>query len=226
MSFTIELCLDSLEACIAAEKAGAHRVELCDQLDIDGTTPSMELVRKVRDAISIDLHVLVRPRGGNFVYSAEEVDQMLENIQEFKKIGVNGIVSGALCADNSLDNKTLEQLVSASGTFAFTFHRAFDVCSDAISTYHALSEAGVHYLLSSGQGKTALDGIDLLAKLSQQRSSTQLMVGGKVNASNVAKFWNIGIRNFHFSCQEKESRRFDELKAKETIKTLQQLILK
>jgi len=223
MSFSVELCLDSLEACIAAERAGAHRIELCDRLDIDGITPNLELVQKVREAISIDLHVLVRPRGGSFVFSPQELRQMLQTITELKKIGVDGIVTGALLPDHSLDKKALGQLVQASSFCSFTFHRAFDVCTNPKSVFQQLNEASVNFLLSSGQGKTAVQGIDLLKELSTENASMKLMVGGNVNASNVEQFWNIGIRNFHFSCQEKASRRFDTQKARDTIEALQRL---
>lgn len=226
MSYEVELCVDSLEACIAAEKQGANRVELCACLDIDGITPKMDLVQKVRDAIKIDLNVLIRPRGGNFVYNSSEMEQMLSSIEKLKTIGVDGIVCGSLNEDGSVNTQQLEQLIVASQLCSFTFHRAFDVCSNPIEQYKTLGRHKVDLLLSSGQGKTALDGIHLLKTLATEIEGPNIMVGGGVNADNIPAFWEIGIRSFHFSCQTNNSsgsRVFDKEKAERAFARLKEL---
>jgi len=223
MSYEVELCLDSLDACIGAQQVGANRVELCTRLDIDGLTPDPALVSKVRDAISIDLHVLVRPSGGSFVYTESQLDKMQRNIETFKQIGVDGIVSGALLTDGSLDKKSTEHLIKATGKSSFTFHRAFDVCQNPALVYHELQDYGVNRLLTSGQGRTALEGIAVIESLAKQNPGPRIMVGGGVNFRNVEAFWQIGIRSFHFSCQEKESRIFDSNKAVRTMNRLREL---
>lgn len=223
MSFEVELCLDSLDACVAAEQAGADRIELCAKLEIEGITPDLNLVREVREAVKIGLHVLVRPRGGNFVYSETEINQMLQSIDQLKSIGVDGIVSGALLEDGSLDKHSLIQLIETSRACSFTFHRAFDYCTEPLVALEAMNDAGVNRLLTSGQGSTALEGISLLKTLVNQESSVEIMVGGDVNSQNVSEFWQVGVRSFHFSCQKKESGAFDEEKAANTIAKLNAL---
>ena len=197
--FELEICLDSSHSAGEAQRLGADRVELCARLDLDGLTPSDELIASTRDAISIGLHVIIRPREGNFHYSSQEVDQMIASIESAKKLGADGIVSGALKADGSLDVETTQILIEASKGCTFTFHRAFDVCLQPLEVLQQLESMGVDRLLTSGQGKTAIEGIDLLREMQSQVTTLGIMAGSGVNASNIPALWESGIRQFHFT---------------------------
>ncbi len=226
MSYEVELCLDTLSACIAAQEVGADRVELCTRLDLDGLTPSMELVRKVRDQIDISLHVLVRPRSGDFNYSRTELESICEDIIELERLGIDGIVAGGLNEDGSLDQVALEQMMSVRGSCSFTFHRAFDVCREPTLVFEQLNLAQVDRVLTSGQGTTAIAGITLIQQMCAVNKHTRIMVGGGVNHTNIPQLWEAGARSFHFSCQKTEGvspHPFNQEKARLSIQTLTRL---
>jgi copper homeostasis protein len=161
----IEVCLDSTDSAAAAQAGGAARVELCDNLVEGGTTPSAGMIAATRRAIDIGLHVMIRPRGGDFCYGPSEVEAMLHDIGIARELGAEGVVFGALLPDGRIDEKLSSRLLEAARPLSVTFHRAFDMSRDPFEALDALKRIGVERLLSSGQKAHVLDGLDLLAEL-------------------------------------------------------------
>ena len=171
----LEVCANSYQSAINAEKAGAQRIELCSELSVGGITPSLGLLKKVMHNLSIPVQVLIRPRSGDFLYSNAEFDIMKENILQCKELGCAGIVSGVLCADNTIDIKRNRELIELSKPMSFTFHRAFDVVPKPKESLLQLINLGANRLLSSGQKEKAEDGIDLLSELQKMAQNLSLI---------------------------------------------------
>lgn len=161
----IEVCAESYEYALKAEKAGADRIELCKDLHLEGLTPDYESAKKTIDSLNIPVFILIRPREGNFIYSNEEFELMKSDIIKFKEMGCKGIVSGVLNNDNSIDIERTKELVELSKPLEFTFHRAFDVVNDPIEDIENLIKIGVNRILTSGQKDKAIEGIELLNQL-------------------------------------------------------------
>lgn len=189
-----------MESAIAAQNCGADRVELCARLDLDGLTPSEDLILKTREAIDIDLHVIIRPREGDFSISEKELQQMIASIAFCKKNGVDGVVLGGLTDDRSLDVEVTQILVDAARPMSVTFHRAFDVCQNPKRVLGQLNDLGIDRLLTSGQAQKAINGIDVISQFVEVAyNQIGIMAGSGVDASNVEQLWNVGVRQFHFS---------------------------
>lgn len=200
----IEICANSFESAKAAQDGGANRIELCTNLSIGGVTPSKELIQKVIDKLDIGVHVLIRPRGGDFVYSQKEIIQMKDAIAFCKKIGCAGIVSGVLTAQHDIDKNVTKELMYASEGIEFTFHRAFDVCCEPLQALEDLKQLGITRLLSSGQHAKAADGIELLKKLKVlSEGKIQIMPGSGVNYENALAFKDAEFEAIHFSAIKK-----------------------
>lgn len=195
----VEVCANSLESALIAERAGADRIELCAELAVGGITPSYGLLKSVLHNISIPVHVLIRPRGGDFTYSGDELDIMLEDIACSLDLGAAGIVSGILHEDFSLDVQRTAILVKAAKDVKFTFHRAFDWTKDPFNTLKELEALRVHTILTSGQQPKAVDGIILLKELQNSASSVQIMPGSGVNSANASVFKEAGFGALHLS---------------------------
>lgn len=195
----VEVCAGSIDSAINAEKAGADRIELCSELGVGGITPSHGFLEKVMERLSIPVHALIRPRSGDFSYSEEEFEVMLKDIEFCKKTGVKGIVSGILMPDFSIDRERTKKLIEASEDLVFTFHRAFDWAEDPEKSFQVIENLGADYLLSSGQQKSAIEGLDLLKKLKEGSSKCKIMPGGGVNKSNALDFKNASFEALHFS---------------------------
>lgn len=224
--YQVEICVDSVASAIEAEKLGADRVELCARLDLDGLTPDCELIATTREAISIDLHVIIRPRAGGFLYTEAEAYAMLKSIEDAKNLGADGIVSGALQTNGTLDVEVTKQLIEASGDCSFTFHRAFDVCAEPLKVLKQLEQIGVDRILSSGQADIAIDGVETLEQMLKTSRSIGIMAGSGVNASNVPQLWQAGIRQFHFTSHRPEAdglNAFDHNKMRLVMETLHHL---
>lgn len=198
----VEVCANSLESAINAQKGGADRIELCSELAVGGITPSYGLLKAVKAHISIPVHVLIRPRSGDFTFSESELEIMKTNIALCVEMGFAGIVSGVLHKNQILDAGRTEKLIKASKGLKFTFHRAFDWVKDPFETLKQLETLGVNYILSSGQQKSALEGIDLLADLQEKASTCQIIPGSGVNASNVDLFMKKAFKAIHLSGTE------------------------
>lgn len=208
---TIEICANSYESAKAAQDGGANRIELCTNLSVGGLTPSRDLINEVIAELTIPVHVLIRPRGVDFVYSKEEVELMLDAIVFCKKTGCSGIVSGALTIEDTIDEKVTRQLISASEGMEFTFHRAFDVVNDPYEAIETVMQLGVTRLLSSGQQNKAIDGIVMLKQLkSLSEGKLQIMPGSGINFENALNFKKAGFEMIHFSATKKENTTSNE----------------
>lgn len=195
----VEVCANSLQSALNAQSAGADRIELCSELGVGGITPSYGLLKSVRKHISIPVHVLIRPRSGDFTYSDEEFEIMKEDIALCLELGFEGIVSGILHTDFTLDTERTKALLNVSGSVNFTFHRAFDWVKDPLKTLLQLESLGVNCILTSGQQKSALEGIELLTELHESTSSCTIMPGGGIRTENIQNFLDVGFRAVHLS---------------------------
>ena len=163
----IEVCANSFESALNAQKAGADRIELCVELAVGGLTPSHGLLQKVIEELSIDVNVLIRPRSGDFTFTDAEFDVMKRDILFCKEMGCSGIVSGVLTKDNSIDIERTAALVALAKPLSFTFHRAFDWVVHPKKAIEELVQIGVHRLLTSGQESSAINGIQLLKNFAE-----------------------------------------------------------
>ena len=185
----IEVCAESYEHAMEAEKAGADRIELCKDLHLDGLTPDYESAKRTIDSLNIPVFILIRPREGDFIYSNEEFELMKSDIVKFKEIGCKGIVSGVLNDDNSIDAERTKELIELSKPLEFTFHRAFDIVSKPLKEIENLIRLGVDRILTSGQKEKAMDGIVLLQQLkSISKNRVIIMPGSGISNTNFKKF--------------------------------------
>ena len=187
----IEVCAESCEYAVKAEKAGANRIELCKDLHLDGLTPDYESAKRTIDTLNIPVFILIRPREGDFFYSNEEFELMKSDIIKFKEMGCKGIVSGVLNSDNSMDIKKTKELVELSRPLEFTFHRAFDKVNNPLNEIENLIELGIDRVLTSGQKEKAIDGLVLLKQLNSiSKNRIKIMPGSGINKSNIVNFIN------------------------------------
>ena len=187
----IEVCAESYEYAVKAEKAGADRIELCKDLHLDGLTPDYESAKRTIDTLDIPVFILIRPRGGDFIYSHEEFELMKSDIIKFKEMGCKGIVSGVLNNDNSIDIKKTKELVELSRPLEFTFHRAFDKVNNPLYEIENLIGLGIDRVLTSGQKEKAIDGLVLLKQLNSiSNNRIKIMPGSGINKSNIVNFVN------------------------------------
>lgn len=198
----IEICANSYQSAINAEKAGAHRIELCSELAIGGITPSYGLLKKVMNDLTIPVHVLIRPRSGDFSFSDAEFEIMKENIQLCKELGVSGIVSGVLYVDNAIDIERTQELVALSKPMSFTFHRAFDWVVNPKLELVNLEKIGVDRILTSGQENSAEKGLFTLIKLQNLALNMSILPGGGINENNIKLFKEHGFKEVHFSASK------------------------
>ena len=183
----VEACVDSVESALAAARGGAHRIELCASLVEGGTTPSAGTLAVCRARLDIPIFVLIRPRGGDFLYSAAELAVMLEDIGRAKEAGAHGVVTGVLSADGEIDADRTRELIAAARPLRVTFHRAFDVCRDAGRALETLIALGVDRVLTSGQAGTAPEGVETIARAVRQAAGRiAVLPGGGITVDNVA----------------------------------------
>lgn len=183
----LEIACFNLASAKIAQENGADRIELCDGFEVGGTTPDFEITKKVCALIDIDLNVMIRPRGGNFVYSDDEFSQMKNEILAFKKLQVNGFVFGILNNDNSINTLQNAALVNLAKPLPCTFHRAFDEVLDVFQSLEEIINCGFTTVLTSGQAQNAIDEIELLTELVKiANKRIVIMPGGGLRSSNVA----------------------------------------
>ena len=198
----IEICVFSPESCLNAQNGGANRVELCGGMYEGGTTPSYGLMQWARKQLSIELFVMIRPRGGDFCYDEWEFETMKNDIEIAKKIGCDGVVFGILLPDGNLDIKRNQALVNLAKPLETTIHRAFDMATDPLVALEDIIKIGAVRILTSGQKNTAIEGIELLEKLVKQATGRiEIMAGAGVNAENAVDLLKTGIDALHLSAK-------------------------
>ena len=197
----IEICVEGIDGLMAAQNAGADRVELCASLLEGGLTPSLGTIRAALAHATIPFHVIIRPRGGDFLYSALEFESMLEDIKAIGKLGVAGVVIGCLTADGRIDEPRTRALVEAARPMAVTCHRAFDMTRDFAEAIEALVRCGVDRVLTSGQRDTALEGADILkGTMKAAEGRIVVMACGALDEANIAQVLHAtGVDELHFA---------------------------
>ncbi|HEY6633579.1 MAG TPA: copper homeostasis protein CutC [Rhizobiaceae bacterium] len=197
----IELCVEGIDGLLAAQQAGADRVELCASLLEGGITPSLGTVRVALELATVPFHVMVRPRGGDFLYSEAEFRSMLADVEELRALGVAGVVFGCLNPDGTIDETRMAALVEAAGPLAVTCHRAFDMTRDPAAALEALVRCKVGRVLTSGQRDTAVEGAPLLAELVRQAGDRIVILGcGGLTPGNIADVRRAtGLVEMHFA---------------------------
>lgn len=203
--YRFEVCANGVESSLAAQRGGADRVELCAGIPEGGTTPSIgEITVARRYLTSTRLHVIIRPRGGDFLYTALELERMAADIDAARQAGVDGVVFGCLQSDGTLDMAANRLLMDHAKGLSVTFHRAFDRCAHPEEALEQLIELGVDRILTSGQQPQALQGAPLLRKLHEQAAGRIILLAGcGVNESNIRQLHELtGIREYHFSARE------------------------
>jgi len=200
----IEVCVDSVESAIAAQEGGAYRVELCDNLYEGGTTPSAGTIDAARENLHIKLNVIVRPRGGDFLYSEIEYEIIKKDVLAAKDMGVNGIVIGFLKDDGSIDIERTGEIVELAQPLPVTFHRAFDMCRYPFEALEELIDTGVNRILTSGQKDKAEDGIKLLTELVRSAGDRIIiMPGSGIDENNIRKIHStVKASEYHVSLRK------------------------
>ena len=197
-----EICADSYEAVLLAKKYAVKRVELCSALSVGGLTPSIGLIQKCAQIREVEIHVMIRHKEGGFVYSDIDIQIMEKNIKAAKDGRAKGVVFGCLSADNKIERTQNKRLVSLAKKIGLevTFHRAFDFCLDAATALEEIINLGFDRLLSSGQAKTAEEGIPILKNLvDKAKGRIQIMAGAGVNERNALKISDAGVDALHFT---------------------------
>lgn len=206
----VEVCAYSLESCVAAQEAGADRVELCTAMYDGGTTPPAGMIQLARELLHIRLYVMIRPRGGDFLYSDLEYRQMKQDLLYAKSCGVNGVVIGLLKENGEIDVERTLELVGLAAPLQVTFHRAFDMAADPFRALEGVIRSGCHRILTSGQRNTAVEGMDMLRALSERnKGRIQLMAGSGVNRENALLLAATGIDALHLSGKNSRDSRME-----------------
>lgn len=195
----LEVCCYSADCATIAERAGADRIELCASKSEGGITPSLGVLEWVACRIAVPVHPIVRPRGGDFCYSASEFDIMKSDIARIRDLGFSGIVIGMLTEDGAIDRERMKQVFSLTQGMSVTFHRAFDMCVNPFLALEQLTDMGADRILTSGQQQTAEVGLPLIRRLIQLSQRPIIMPGGGVRLTNIHKFIDAGACEVHTS---------------------------
>lgn len=196
----VEVCAFSVESCLNAQQAGATRIELCGGLYEGGTTPSYGLIKRAREATTLQLYVMIRPRGGDFCYDDEEFLVMKQDIELAKELGADGVVLGLLLPTGEVDEVRTAELVALAKPLQVTFHRAFDVAKEPFEALEAVIRTGAVRILTSGQENSALDGAELLTQLAKKAAGRiDLMAGSGVNVMNAVRLVQTGVQALHLT---------------------------
>lgn len=203
--YEIEVCCDSWQSAKVATDAGADRLELCSGIGEGGLTPSPGLIQLVTQKLDIQTHVLIRPRSGDFLYTAEEIEVMEKDVEYCKKAGVQGVVIGFLLENGAINVNLTKRFVELAEGMKVTFHRAFDMCKDPLKAFEELKELGIDYLLTSGQAATAKEGEMLISELVKRSDGKiKIMPGSGVRAHNLEELMkNTQAPAYHMSARTK-----------------------
>ena len=205
----LEVCAGDIDSVVAAAKGGASRVELCSALGEGGVTPSLGFIRRALEVPGIRVHVLIRPRGGDFLYDKAEVDCMVDDIIAASEAGVHGVVIGALTPEGDIDTAACRRMMEAAAGISVTFHRAFDLCRDPHQALEEIIALGCNRVLTSGQAANALEGKERLAQLvSQADGRIIILAGAGVNPANAAEILSAsGTHEIHASARSSVASR-------------------
>ncbi|XP_056465252.1 copper homeostasis protein cutC homolog [Gadus chalcogrammus] len=204
--FLMEVCVDSVESAVNAERGGAARLELCSSLLEGGLTPSVGLLQVVKQNVKVPIYVMIRPRGGDFLYSEQEVEVMRRDIQLMKSNGADGLVLGVLTEDGRVDAELCMELLALSRPLPVTFHRAFDMVQDPEAALETLMSLGFQRLLTSGCDCSALEGLPVLKRLVKQaKGRISIMPGGGITERNLQRILE-GSRAQEFHCSARSGR--------------------
>ena len=200
----LEICAGSVESAIAARDGGAQRIELCAALEVGGVTPSAGLIAQARKVEGLVLNVIIRPRGGDFLYNEYEAVCMEQDIHTCRQLGVDGVVIGALTAEGDIDTALCKRLIAAADGMSVTFHRAFDMCRDPRKALEELISIGCDRVLTSGQAATAMAGVPLLKEFVEQADGRIIIMPGcGVNSANAATILQAtGATEIHASARK------------------------
>lgn len=202
--YKFEICANSVASCKAAMEGGADRVELCSGIPEGGTTPSFGMIRKAREAVDIKLNVIIRPRGGDFLYTSDELEEMIHDIHAAKELGADGLVFGCLTKEGFVDKESMSKLMDAAGEIPVTFHRAFDHSSDPMLALEDIIDLGCSRILTSGCKPTAIEGAGLISQLVKEAGDRIIIMPGcGINEQNIVELARLsGAGEFHFSARE------------------------
>ncbi|MFA7418820.1 MAG: copper homeostasis protein CutC [Melioribacteraceae bacterium] len=225
MRITFEACVDSVESSLNAQQGGADRIELCADLLEGGITPSYAMLKLVMEKLSISVNVLVRPRGGDFLYTDHEFEVMKKDIEFCKQIGVNGVVIGILNDDGTVDKIRTQELIEVARPMFVTFHRAFDMTRDPIEALSVLIELGVERLLTSGQEANVYKGISTLKKMVEYADNRiVIMPGGGVTETNIKEVVEkTSVNEIHASAREKVRSKMKYVNPKTSMSNYQNM---
>lgn len=211
MNYRLEICAFNLSSALIAQASGADRIELCGSPEEGGTTPSPGFIRTAREMLRIQLYPIIRPRGGDFLYSEEEYKTMLRDIEYCKQVGCNGVVIGMLLSDGTVDKSRCARLVEAAYPMGVTFHRAFDWAANPYEAMEDIISIGCERILTSGQRPTAIEGASLIDQLVREANERiVIMPGSGVRASNIVELAEAtGASEFHTSARLKQASAMD-----------------
>jgi copper homeostasis protein len=202
---TIEICCYNIASALTAQQAGADRVELCSSPGEGGVTPGPGTILLARKLLSVELYVMIRPRGGDFLYSDDEFETMLHDIEFAKKAGADGVVLGVLNPDGAVDIERTKRLAEAAHPLTVTFHRAFDMTPDPFQALEDVISAGAQRILTSGQMPTALKGAEVISEIvTKADTRISIMAGSGINDNNVLEVLErTGVNEIHLSAKKK-----------------------
>ncbi|MBC7863724.1 MAG: copper homeostasis protein CutC, partial [Bacteroidia bacterium] len=196
----LEICCFSIDSALAAQNAGADRIEFCSPVFTNGGSPLREDIFKVKELVKTRTHVMLHPREGNYVYTNKEIDLILEQIVWVREAGCAGIVIGCNTSDYKIDLEKTKILVDVAKGLDITFHKAFDECEDLEKALDDLISLGIPRVLTSGGKKTAMDGIEMLSVLNEMAGEQiTIMAGGSLRSTNINEFLKVGIKEVHSS---------------------------